>query len=93
MMVRDETQALGFGNMAMNPILVQILGAMGQPKFSRKSDDWQQFAKDWQEYIRVLATLAPGGEVPDVILLQALKGCLDEATKNELQKLLERDPS
>ena len=91
-MVRDEMQNAGFGNLALNPIFAQILGTMVPPKFSGLADDWQQFAKEWQEYVRVLGTIAVGGELPDVLLLQALKGCLDDATKKELQKLMEQNP-
>ena len=92
LMVRDESQGPLFGQMAMNPILMSILGQMGQPKFSGNRDDWPQFAKDWQEYVRILTSFMPGGGFPDVLLLQALKGCVDEATKRELQRLMEKDP-
>ena len=88
-MVNNEAPTLGG---LMNPVLLQILGNISQPKFTGKSDDWEQFAKDWQEYIRVISTLVPGGSLPDVLLLQVLKGCLDEATKKELQKTLEGNP-
>ena len=92
LMVRDESQA-GFGNLAVNPILGQILGAMVRPHFSGRVEDWQQFAKDWLEYVKVLTSMVPPGqEMPDILLLQALKGCLDEITRQELQKLMEENP-
>ena len=89
-MVRDEMDVKG--NLFMNPLLVQILGGLQKPKFSGKVDDWPQFFKEWQEYVRVLSSMVPGEGIPDVLLLQILKACLDEQTKRELQQKWNKIP-
>ena len=87
-MVNDDNVG---GNVLLNPLLSQIVGQLSKPKFGGKVDDWPQFYKDWTEYVRILRSLMPN-QLPDCILLQALKGCLDENTKKELQRKKEANP-
>ena len=77
----------------MNPLVIGLLSQCRPPKFGGNVEDWQQFRRDWAGYIQILQLTAPGEELPDTLLLQALKQSLDEETQRDLQRRKERDPN
>ena len=63
---------------ALNPILTGMLASNVAPHFSGEDSDWEDFSKEWimhEKLIRESQVLP----VPDSIMIDALKRCLDES--------------
>ena len=78
------------GPVMNNPLLTGMLSHCRPPRFGGKAEDWQQFRRDWLEYVKMLQWTAPGQDLPDALLLQALKQNLDEETQRDLRRKKEK---
>ena len=76
---------------AYDPAIGKVLGDMGKPKFSGKAEDWQKFKMGWERHVAILTESSPSKNLPDLILLEALKGSLDPHTQKLLEKGQEDD--
>ena len=54
------------------------LSQLSKPKFSGKAHEWQQFGKEWEQFLRLQESL---GSTPDETKLAMLKTCVDETTQ------------
>ena len=70
---------------------VQLFNNTTKPRFSGESRDWQNFARDWEEYLALVKQIVPQG-FSEEILLRTLQGCLDEGTVLELQLMKSQTP-
>jgi len=76
-----------------NPMLNNLFTQLKAPQFTGKAEDWQNFKKEWLKYLNLLKSSTPGGQLPDNVLLQALKSSLDTQTQRILVKREELDTS
>ena len=65
-----------------NPISQQVLRNVVAPKFSGKSQDWTQFAQNWEQYLRKISM---GQQVSDSLKLELLETVLDEINQKQLK--------
>ena len=69
--------------------MLASLSQQSKPKFSGKAHEWQQFGREWEQFMRLQDSL---GDTPDETKLALLKTCLDETTQKDLQRRMELNP-
>ena len=79
-----NTDLVGILNL---PIAAHLSRSQSAPKFSGKKEDWQNFLRKFDSWVRAISS---GRTVLDGELLQLLNSCLPEFLQKELQ-LLERE--
>ena len=55
---------------------VQLLQGTPKPAFSGRSRDWQNFVRDFEEYLNLVKQVVPQ-ELSNEVLLHTLQGCLN----------------
>jgi hypothetical protein len=71
--------------------LNSMVNQMKMPEFSGNESDFADFAREWQQYVRIMC---PGGasSVGDALLLGLLKKALDHASRQRLISSMEANP-
>ena len=72
-----------------------MLGIHGQrPTLVDKyKGGWITFAKAWQQHMVMVVACNRGQQLPDMLLLQYFKQCLDTADQTLLEDMLEQNPT
>ena len=63
-------------------MVAQILGE--KPKFNGSPENWQNFANEWRRYLETVEGAM--GELKEGLKIELLRGCLDEVSRQELQR-------
>ena len=74
-----------------HPMLSEALLHSRIKKFSGRAEDFEQFEKEWNFYLRLMYG-ASNGPLADSVVLMSLKGYLDEASAALLEGRLYDDP-
>ena len=73
-----------------NPLMSQIVMGASQPKFRGTAENFPEFRRKWQEYLRLVKSSYPVlGKGPN---LNLLKACLDSASCIRFQRELDDNP-
>ena len=65
-----------------NPVSQQVLRNLIPPKFSGRFQEWPDFVREWERYLRKLSM---GQEINNVLKLELLEGCLDDVNQKFLR--------
>ena len=65
-----------------NPVSQQVLRNLIPPKFSGRFQEWPDFVKEWERYLRKLSM---GQEINNILKLELLEGCLDDVNQKFLR--------
>ena len=86
-----ETMPGGIAGGYVHPLLMGVQSQ--RPSLVQKyQGGWTTFAKKWEQHMHVLLACNRGNPIPDMLLLQYLKQCLDASDQLLLENLLERNP-
>ena len=76
----------------INPLMLGIHGQ--RPQLTDKfKGGWITFAKAWQQHLIMVVACNRGQQLPDMLLLQYFKQCLDTADQTLLEDMLEQNPT
>ena len=74
-----------------HPILAATL--QQKPQLRNKYEGgWKHFAKEWDQHLTFVRLFNRGLEIPDILLLEILRTCLDETDQKFLQLKLDQNP-
>ena len=83
-MMRWDTESAAERARGLNSLVYNVLASRSAPLFSGEETDWQEFSREWAEYVSLLKE-SEGGALPDVFLFDLLRMCVDPATRNRLR--------
>ena len=72
--------------------LNKLVSKMPAPVFSGREADWADFAREWKRYLQILCPDGMERAQADMLVLEALRGSLDPASRKMLLSALETDP-
>lgn len=75
---------------ALNHILQGVIGSLRPDRFSGRDEDWATFASQWGQYALLLDQTSPG--LPEMAWVMVLRSCMDEASAEFIDGLIQRDP-
>ena len=85
------TAALMMNFAAMNnPLMSQLVLGASQPKFKGTVENFPEFKRQWNEYMRTIKSSFPA--LAGSQLVNLLKACLDAASVLQLRRELEDNP-
>lgn len=76
---------------ASHPLQAESLRRHKVKKFSGRCEDWEDFERDWNLYLRLM--FGSGAVLDDAAVLTNLKGFLDRGSAAQLDADLRRDPN
>ena len=75
-----------------NPLVAEAVRSSRVKRFSGRAEDFEDFERSWEFYLRLMHGAVPG-VMSDAVVLMTLRGYLDEASATALESQLHCDPS